>query len=144
MGATVIASSSGKNRDFVLSLGADQHIDYTTERFYEVLSDIDFVLDPIGGETRVQSFDVIKKSGIIVTIVPPKFEEAEKIAAQKGINLVLLRGQGNKKELEALAALLGSGVLTPRVTAVYPFAQMQEAHRAIESKRTVGKIVVAF
>jgi len=144
LGATVIATSSGKNRDFVLSLGADQHIDYTTERFYEVLSDIDFVLDPIGGETRVQSFDVIKKSGIIVTIVPPKFEEAEKIAAQKGINLVLLRGQGNKKELEALAALLGSGVLTPRVTAVYPFAQMQEAHRAIESKRTVGKIVVAF
>lgn len=142
LGATVIATSSTKNRDFILSLGADQHIDYTTEKFYEVLSDIDFVLDTLGGETREHSVDVVKKNGMIVTIVPLNFEEAQKKAHQKGVNFIVLRGQGTKEEMEALAALLGKGILKPHVTAVYPFAQMQDAHRAIESKRTVGKIVV--
>ncbi len=142
LGAKVIATSSAKNRDFILSLGADQHIDYTTENFYEVLSDIDFVLDPLGGETRIQSVDVVKKGGIIVSIVPLNFEEAQKNAQEKGINLIILRGQGNKEEMESLAGLLSKGIIKPHVTAVYPFAQMKEAHLAIESKRTVGKIVV--
>jgi len=142
LGATVIATSSAKNRDFILSLGADQHIDYTTEKFYEVVKDADFVLDPLGGETREQSVDVVKKGGTIVSIVPFNFEEAQKKAQQKGVNLIVLRGQGNKEELEALADLLSKGIIKPHIAAVYPFSQMKDAHRAIESKRTVGKIVV--
>lgn len=34
----------------VLSLGADEHIDYKTTAFDEVLSNIDVVLDTLGGE----------------------------------------------------------------------------------------------
>ena len=141
-GATVIATSSGKNRDFVLAQGADQHIDYTTEKFYEVVKEVDLVIDTIGGETREQSFDVVKKSGTIVTIAPPKFEEAQKIAQQKGVNLILLLGQGNRAEMETLAGLLRDGILKVHISAVYSFSQMAEAHLQIESKRTVGKIVV--
>jgi len=142
LGATVIATSSSKNRDFVLSLGADQHIDYTVEKFYEVVKDVDFVLDPIGGETRMQSLNVVKKSGTIVTIAPPQFEEAQERAKEKGVNLILLLGQGNKDEMESLAGLLRDGILKVHISAVYPFSQMGDAHLQIESKRTVGKIVV--
>jgi len=142
LGATVIATSSAKNRDFVLSLGADQHIDYTTEKFYEVIKDVDFVLDPIGGETRLRSIDVVKKDGIIVSIVPPQFEEAKEKALEKGVNLILLLGQGNKAEMESLAGLLLQRILRVHVSVVYPFSEMAEAHLQIESKRTVGKIVV--
>jgi NADPH:quinone reductase-like Zn-dependent oxidoreductase len=142
LGAIVIATSSGKNRDFVLSLGADQHIDYTTEKFYEVVKDMDFVLDPIGGETRKRSIDVVKKNGTIVSVVPPQFEEAQEKACEKGVNLILLLGQGNKEEMESLAGLLRVGILKVHISAVYPFSQMADAHLQIESKRTVGKIVV--
>jgi len=142
LGATVIATSSGKNRDFVLSLGADRHIDYTIEKFYEVVKDVDFVLDPIGGETRLKSIDVVKKNGTIVSIIPPQFEEAQEKAREKGVNLILLLGQGNKEEMESLAGLLREGVLKVHVSAVYPFSQMADAHLQIESKRTVGKIVI--
>jgi NADPH:quinone reductase-like Zn-dependent oxidoreductase len=143
-GATVIATSSGKNRDFVLSIGADQHIDYTTEKFYELIKDIDLVIDPIGGEIREQSLEVVKKTGTIVSIVPPGFEQALEKAKEKGINLVLLLGKGNKEEMETLAKLLKNGALKVYVSAVYPFSQMAEAHAQIASKRTVGKIVVEF
>jgi len=142
LGATVIATSSGKNRDFVLSLGADRHIDYTIEKFYEVVKDVDFVLDPIGGETRLKSIDVVKKNGTIVSIIPPQFEEAQEKAREKGVNLILLLGQGNKEEMESLAGLLREGVLKVHISAVYPFSQMADAHLQIESKRTVGKIVI--
>ena len=142
LGATVIATSSGKNRDFVLSLGADRHIDYTIEKFYEVVKDVDFVLDPIGGETRLKSIDVVKKNGTIVSIIPPQFEEAQEKAREKGVNLILLLGQGNKEEMKSLAGLLREGVLKVHVSAVYPFSQMADAHLQIESKRTVGKIVI--
>lgn len=142
LGATVIATSSAKNRDFVLSLGADQHIDYTTEKFYEVVKDMDYVLDCLGGETRLQSIDVLKTGGTIVSIVPMHYEAAQKKANEKGVNLIILRGQGNKEEMESLAGLLEQGVLKVHISAVYPFSQMADAHLQLESKRTVGKVVV--
>ena len=142
LGATVIATSSGKNREFVLSLGADQHIDYTIEKFYELVREVDFVLDPLGGATRLQSLDVVKKGGTIVSIVPPQFEEAREKAHEKGVNLVLLLGKGDKEEMESLAGLLRDGILKVHISAMYPFSQMADAHLQIESKRTVGKVVV--
>jgi NADPH:quinone reductase-like Zn-dependent oxidoreductase len=142
LGATVIATSSGKNRDFVLSLGADQHIDYTTEKFYEVLSDVDFVLDPIGGETREHSIDVVKKDGLIVTIVPRMFEDAQEKARKRGVNLFVLIGESSAQGLDLLADLMRRGELKVHVSAVYPFAKMADAHNEMETRRTVGKIIV--
>lgn len=144
IGATVIATSSAKNRDFVLSLGADRHIDYTTENFYEVVKDVDFVLDTIGGETRMQSIDVMKKGGTLVSVIPMQFEEAQEKALQKGVNLIVLQGQGNKEEMATLAGLLEEGALKVHISAVYPFSHMADAHLQIESKRTVGKIVITL
>jgi NADPH:quinone reductase-like Zn-dependent oxidoreductase len=142
LGAVVIATSSARNRNFILSLGADQHIDYNAERFFEVVKDIDFVLDSVGGEVREQSFDVVKKNGIIVTIIPPKFEEAQEKATKKGVNLVLLHAQGSKEEIETIAKFLEDGILKVHISSTYSFSQMTEAHLQIESKRTVGKIVI--
>ena len=142
LGATVIATSSDKNRSFILSLGADEHIDYTTQKFYEELRDIDFVLDTIGGETLERSIDVVKKGGSIVTIIPPLAEGFKEKARERGVNLSLLIAQGSKEEMEALASLLSTGAIKAYVSAVYPFSQMADAHTAIETKRTTGKIVV--
>ena len=50
-GASVIGTSSGANKDFVLSLGADEHIDYQKQIFEAKARNIDFVLDTIGGQT---------------------------------------------------------------------------------------------
>src|SRR5215510_927045 len=51
-GAYVIGTASAKNRDFLLSLGVDEVIDYQQARFESVVHDVDVVLDTIGGETR--------------------------------------------------------------------------------------------
>jgi NADPH:quinone reductase-like Zn-dependent oxidoreductase len=142
LGATVTATASAKNRDFVLSLGADQVIDYTSQQFEEVLTALDFVLDTIGGETLERSIGLVKKGGSIVTIIPPVAENVQEKARASGINLTLLIGQGSQQGMQALATLLSTGALKAHVSAVYPFSEMAHAHTAIESRRTVGKIVV--
>lgn len=58
IGTQIKATSSSSNRDFVLSLGADHHIDYRAIAFEEVLKDMDFVLESIGGENFQESIKV--------------------------------------------------------------------------------------
>ncbi|WP_244661842.1 NADP-dependent oxidoreductase [Mesorhizobium huakuii] len=50
-GAYVIATASRSKLDFVRRLGADEVIDYTQGDFTSRISDIDLVLDPMGGST---------------------------------------------------------------------------------------------
>ena len=67
IGAYVIATSSAENKDFVLSLGANEHIDYKTQRFEEVAKDIDFVFDTVSTENADRSLSVLKKGGTLIT-----------------------------------------------------------------------------
>ena len=78
LGAHVIATSSGKNREFVLSLGAHEHIDYREQKFEEVLTDIDCVLDGMGGVVLENSLKVVKDGGKIASLPTGDFPDAEK------------------------------------------------------------------
>ncbi|WP_351060817.1 zinc-binding dehydrogenase, partial [Psychrobacter sp. TB20-MNA-CIBAN-0197] len=68
IGAYVISTSSADNKDFVLSLGADDHIDYETQDFEDLVSDLDFVLDAIGGDVLEKSLQVTKDGKSIISL----------------------------------------------------------------------------
>ena len=76
IGAYVFATASARNRDFVKQLGADEFIDYTSQRFEDIARDIDVVFDCVGGETFERSFRVLKLGGHIVTIAASAEAEA--------------------------------------------------------------------
>jgi NADPH:quinone reductase-like Zn-dependent oxidoreductase len=67
-GAHIIATASAANRDFVLQLGANEFIDYKSQRFEDIARDIDVVFDGVGGVTFDRSLAVLKPGGQIVTI----------------------------------------------------------------------------
>ena len=76
-GATVIGTASD-NIDFLRELEVDQAINYATTRFEDVVSDVDVVLDTVGGDTQERSWSVLKPGGILVSSVqPPSEEEAQ-------------------------------------------------------------------
>ena len=76
-GAYVIGTASTRNQDFLRDLGADGTIDYQYVAFETVVRDVDMVLDTIGGDTQERSWTVLKKGGILVSIVsPPSPEKA--------------------------------------------------------------------
>src|SRR5215471_2339159 len=95
-GAYVIGTASTRNQAFLRELGVDEPIDYEKTRFEDVVHDVDVVLDPIGGETQNRSWTVLKKGGILVSIVvQPSADEAAKhgvrsafISAQAGSSLL--------------------------------------------------------
>ncbi len=142
LGAQVIATSSAKNRNFVLSLGADKHIDYQTENFWEVINDVDFVFDTIGGETLAHSIKVTKPGGTIISIIPMTDESLKARAQEKNVNLSLWGLQFNGDDLRAFAALMAKGILKSYLAKTYPFTAMAEAHTQVETRRTAGKIVL--
>src|SRR5208283_14065 len=78
-GAFVIATASGKNEDFVRSLGADEFVDYTRVKFEEMVKEVDVVYDTVGGDTLDRSFQTLKRGGfLLTTVAPPSKEKAEK------------------------------------------------------------------
>lgn len=144
-GAHVITTSSAKNRDFCMALGADEHIDYREQRFEELLTDIDFVLDGMGSAVLKNSLKVVKDGGGIVSlpthVIP---DDVEAYAKQHNLTVEFVLVQSNGEDMKALASLLESGVLKPHVSVTFPFEKLQDAHLQIESGRTVGKAVVTL
>lgn len=142
LGAYVITTCSGKNRDFVMSLGADEHIDYRTQRYYETLSGIDFVLDSLGGDNILKSLKVVKEGGVIVTIPAPPSNEVIEEGKKAGVDISFLLVKSDGDDMNMLKAYLENGYIVPHVSKTFSFDEMGEAHSQLESGRTVGKVVV--
>ena len=145
MGAYVISTCSAKNREFILSLGADEHIDYKSQAFEEVLTDIDFVFDMFNGAILLNSLKVVKPGGRVVSIPTPEFSnEAQSLAKEKHIDLSFHMVQSSSDDMDTIAKFLTNGTVRPHVSQTFSFAEMAKAHIQLESGRTVGKVVVTL
>ena len=143
LGAYVIGTSSANNKDFVLSLGADEHIDYKLKPFEEQTSDIDFVLDTIGGENIDRSLKIVKKGGTLITIPSGLSDGVAEKGHAAGINAFFFLVSSNGEHMQEIAALLEKGILKSYVSDLFPFEKMGEAHLQVESGRTRGKVIVS-
>ncbi|ETZ21301.1 NADP-dependent oxidoreductase [Pedobacter sp. V48] len=142
VGAYVIGTSSAGKRDFVFDLGADEHIDYTSQAFEDATGNIDFVLDTIGGENIDNSLKVMRKGGTIISIPSGQNDAvAEKATAQGMIGYPIMV-QSDGKEMKEIAALLESGAIKSHVSQVFEFSRMKAAHLSLETGKTQGKIIV--
>lgn len=142
LGAYVIGTSSAANREFVLSLGADEHIDYHSQNLADATHDIDFMLDCLGPDNIMKSLPVIKNGGKIMSIVTQFDDNLTAQLSAKNVSGKFLLVQSNGNDMKYLAALLANGKLRSHVSETFAFDQMADAHQQIESGRTVGKIVV--
>jgi len=138
-GARVIGTASGRNQSFIMELGVDEAIDYQKTRFEDVIHVVDVVFDTIGGDVQQRSWRVLRKGGILVSIVsPPPPEEAAKYHVRPGYLFV----QPNSTELAEIARLVDTGTVKPFVETVLPLAEVRKAHELSQTGRTRGKIVL--
>ena len=138
-GAYVIGTASGRNHAFVRELGADEAIDYEHTRFEDVVRDIDVVLDTMGGEIQKRSWTVLKKGGILVSIISPP---AQQEAIAHGVRQAYVFAQSNATQLAELAMLVDYGKLRPVVETVLPLSQARRAQELSQAGHTRGKIVL--
>jgi len=138
-GAKVIATASTANQDFLKQMGADQTVDYTKAKFEDVAKGVDVVLDTVGEDTLKRSYGVVKKGGIIVSIV----DEPDQAALDAhGIRGVTLRSTPKASVLEELAKLIDAKKMTPIVSQVLPLAEVAKAQEQITTHHTRGKLVL--
>jgi NADPH:quinone reductase-like Zn-dependent oxidoreductase len=138
--AHVIATASARHRDFVKQLGADEFIDYTSQRFDELTGDIDIVFDGVGGETFERSFRVLKPGGRVITIAASEEAEAANDERKKQAFFIV---EPNQKQLIEVSNLIDAGKLKPFVDAVVPLANAASAYDgSLKDRQGRGKIVV--
>ena len=138
-GAKVIATASAANQEFLKQMGADVVVDYMKQKFEDVAKDIDLVLDSVGEDTLKRSYGVVKKGGMIVSIVDDC--DPKELAAH-GIRGTTIRTEPNAKTLEELARLIDAKKITPVLSQVFPFSEVAKAHEQIATRHTRGKIVL--
>jgi NADPH:quinone reductase-like Zn-dependent oxidoreductase len=138
-GAHVVGTASAKNHEMLYKLGADELIDYTTQRFEDVTRNIDVVLDTIGGDTQERSWQVLKKGGVLVSLVQPPSENKAKEHGVRGIRLGV---RPNGQELVEIAKIVDAGKLVPVIDRILPLSEARRAHELSQSGHTRGKIVL--
>jgi len=135
----VIATASARDMAFVQSLGADEVIDYRAERFDEKARDIDMVLDTAGGETRERSWRVLRKGGVLVTLVSPIPPGVAEQQSARGIFFIV---NGNRGQLDQISTLVNEGKLKPIIAKVFPLARTREAFQYSAASHSPGKIIL--
>lgn len=142
-GAYVIALASTNKKDFVLSLGADEFIDYKTQRFEEVVKNVDFVVDAVKQDDHIlRSLEVLKKDGTLVSLWSELPTEQVEKAKQLGVNAIYNVVQSSGDDMQFVAGLLEEQKLTPHISKAFAFEDIAQAHLEIEKGHTQGKIVV--
>ncbi len=135
----MIATGSAHNLDYLKSLGADEVIDYRATRFEDVVRGVDVVLDPIAGETQERSWQVLKKGGILVSLLDSSAPEKAKAHGVRGA-WFLVRPEA--EQLTELSRLIDAGQMRVVVSQVLPLEEIRRAQELIAGRHTRGKIVL--
>lgn len=139
IGAYIAVTVSTEDIEFTKDLGADQVINYKDQDFTEHIKDFDAVLDTVGGDTTKKSFRIIKKGGILVSMLG---EPDQKLAGKHGIKAI---GQSTKTDtahLSRLASLVDEGVVKPQVEKIFPMDEIRQAFDYFENGSPRGKVVI--
>jgi len=138
-GARVIATASTANQDLLKQLGADVAVDYTKTKFEDVAKDVDAVLDLVGKETLARSYGVVKKGGIVMSLVArPDPAEIKK----RGIRGTGISVHPDAEDLAEIAQLIDAGKIKPIVTQVLPLSEAIAAQQQSATHHTRGKVVL--
>ena len=138
-GAHVTATASGDGLALVRSLGADEWIDYRTQRFEQIARDMDIVLDTLGGPTQEASWATLRRGGILVaTAMPPPPERA----AAAGVRAAFVFTLPRAEVLAQLAERVDDGRLRIVVGQEFALADAAQAHRLGEAGKARGKMVL--
>src|SRR5215208_3597575 len=131
LGAHVATTVSTDDKQFVQELGADEIIDYKTQTFEHSVHDYDAVFDTVGGETYTKSFKVLRKGGIIVSMLEQQnLELMEKF----GVRAVFQFTQVNKERLSKLAEWVDQNKVKVNLEKTF---SLDEAGKALDYIRDI-------
>lgn len=138
-GAHVTTTVSTRNVELAKQLGADEVVDYSKTALTTLTKDFDLILDSIGGQTQIDSWDLLKSDGTLVSLVSD--ESAQFQSAMQNRTFNFMRGV-QKNSTNEVHQLIEAGKIKAVIDQVYDFQNVADAHIKSESGRLSGKLVV--
>ena len=164
-GLKVITNGAAVNAERVLNLGADRFIDYKTEDYTKTVSDVDYVLDTLGGAETEKQMSIMKKGGHLVSLraMPngafakrmnlPKWKQIllglagrkfDKMAEKYGVHYHFIFVESNGAQLQEVADIFSKLEIKPSIDTVYTFDEVNAALDKVANGRSRGKTVLSF
>lgn len=138
-GATVYATGSGKSQHFISTLGADRVIDYRKERFEDVCSRLDLVINLVPGDMQSRSWAVLRRGGKLVSTLSPPARNRPDARGKEGI-FFLVKPDG--QQLEEIAKMIADGLVKVRLNVTFALPNAAQAQDYLEKSHIEGKVVL--
>jgi len=143
-GAVVTGVCSTANLALVESIGADEVIDYTKVDFTRTGRKYDVIVDAAGTAPFSRSGQVLAPGGRLLLILADlaPMIQAPWITLTTTANVIVGPAAERPEYVQALCRMAAAGAFTPVIDRIYPFEQMHEAHRHVDTGRKRGSVVV--
>lgn len=166
MGLKVIISGNPQARERTRAAGADQYLDYTTENYWDLLSDVDYVIDTLGPNEFDHELSIIKAGGRLLSLrTGPNKRFAEdrglpgwkqKLFAIAGAkydhkakkkdvqyHFIFVRSDG--EQLKKITKIIEDNGIVPAVDPTeFHIEDINEALNLVAKGHTKGKVVIKF
>lgn len=164
MGLRVIVTGNTRSKDKLLKMGADQYIDYKKENYWEVLSDVDYVIDSLGANEFEHELSVLKKGGrllslrtapnrmfakrngfswlktVLFTLAGSKFDSAARKQG-KEYRFMFVRSSGD--QLKQVTEIVEKYHIMPDIESrTFSLSQVNEALELMANGKLNGKIII--
>jgi len=141
LGAEIATTVSANDKQFVQELGADVVIDYKSQNFEDLLHDYDSVFDTVGGQTYKRSFKVLKKGGIIVSMLEQPNSE---LMDRHDVKAIFQFTQADRERLTKLAQWVDQNNIKVNVDRTFLLAEAADALDYQKDVHPRGKVVLAI
>lgn len=137
-----IATAGTEDIDYVRALGAERVVDFRTQRFEDQVKGADAVLDLVGGDTQIRSFQVLRPGGKLISAVSQPDQDRAK---HHGVTAAFFLVEVTTERLGRIAELIDHGELKTRIGVVVPLADARDAHLMLDGRRLQpkGKIIIS-
>lgn len=143
-GAIVTAVCSGKNTEFVKSLGADHVIAYDKENIHHHDGKYDLVIDTHGNLFH-EDYKRMGQRGVMVGFTTMGHMISSQLKRLFGkVPITQFTAAANTKDLETLAALIQQGKIKAHIEKVYSYKEIPQAIGYIEAMHTQGKVAMVW
>ena len=160
----VIATGNARSKEKLIKMGADQYIDYKKENYWDVLSDVDYVIDTLGANEFEHELSVLKKGGrllslrtapnrmfakrngfswlksVLFTLAGSKFDSA---ARKQGKEYRFLFVRSDGEQLKRVTEIVEKYQIMPDIDPrIFSLSQVNEALGLMANGKLNGKIVI--
>lgn len=166
MGLKVIVSGNSQAREQTIEIGADQYIDYSTENYWELLSNIDYVIDTLGPNEFDHELSILKQGGKLLSLRTgpnKRFAQDRKIkglkqklftlagakydkkAKKKDVQYHFIFVRSDGKQLREITKIIEEHKIVPAVDPTeFRIEDINQALQLVTQGHTKGKVVIKF